>query len=140
MGHQQRGASSQSLRYLPSIGHRMARLTHLTLHNCLMPSMACWRLRPPSLSPSICASMVARPPWCDCRSCSASCRVLALSLVVCYLFNPTTAKWRFISLPDVLNIPRVATVQALALLVLDYIMIAPNVRGSFFGKVTIVRY
>jgi hypothetical protein len=64
---------------------------------------------------------------------------LALSLVVCYLFNPTT-KWRFISLPDVLNIPRVATVQALALLVLDYIMIAPNVRGSFFGKVTIVLY
>jgi hypothetical protein len=82
--------------------------------------------------------MVARPPWCDCRSCSASCRVLALSLVVYYLFNPTTAKWRFVSLPDVFNIPRVATVQAL--LVLDYIMIAPNVRGSFFGKVTIVRY
>jgi hypothetical protein len=65
---------------------------------------------------------------------------LALSLVVCYLFNPTTTKWRFISLPDVLNIRRVATVQALALLVLDYIMIAPNVRGSFFGKVTIVLY
>ena len=66
---------------------------------------------------------------------------LALSLVVCYLFNLTTTKWRFISLPDALNILRVATVLALALLVLDYILIAPNVHGSFFfGKVTIVLY
>jgi FlaA1/EpsC-like NDP-sugar epimerase len=66
---------------------------------------------------------------------------LALSLVVCYLFNLTTTKWRFISLPDALNILRVATVLALALLVLDYILIAPNVHGTFFfGKVTIVLY
>ena len=66
---------------------------------------------------------------------------LALSLVVCYLFNLTTTKWRFISLPDALNILRVAAVLALALLVLDYILIAPNVHGSFFfGKVTIVLY
>ena len=66
---------------------------------------------------------------------------LALSLVVCHLFNLTTTKWRFISLPDALNILRVAAVLALALLVLDYILIAPNVHGSFFfGKVTIVLY
>ncbi|WP_024519744.1 nucleoside-diphosphate sugar epimerase/dehydratase [Bradyrhizobium sp. Tv2a-2] len=66
---------------------------------------------------------------------------LALSLVVCYLFNLTTTKWRFISLPDALNILRVATVLALALLVLDYVLIAPNVHGTFFfGKVTIVLY
>src|SRR6201987_6011862 len=66
---------------------------------------------------------------------------LALSLVVCYLFNLTTTKWRFISLPDALNILRVASVLALALLVLDYILIAPNVHGTFFfGKVTIVLY
>src|SRR6201981_3308598 len=66
---------------------------------------------------------------------------LALSLVVCYLFNLTTTKWRFISLPDALNILRVATVLALALLVLDYILVAPNLHGTFlFGKVTIVLF
>jgi O-antigen biosynthesis protein WbqV len=66
---------------------------------------------------------------------------LALSVVVCYLFNLTTTKWRFISLPDALNILRVATLLATALLVLDYILVAPNVHGTFFfGKVTIVLY
>src|ERR1700752_364858 len=66
---------------------------------------------------------------------------LALSVAVCFLFNLTTTKWRFISLPDALNILRVATVLTLALLVLDYIFVFPNVRGSFFlGKVTIVLY
>ena len=66
---------------------------------------------------------------------------LVLSAVVCYLFNLTTTKWRFISLPDALNILRAATLLAVALLVLDYILVAPNLRGSFFfGKVTIVLY
>src|ERR1700739_1471003 len=66
---------------------------------------------------------------------------LALSIVVCYIFNLTTTKWRFISLPDALNILRVSTVLALALLVLDYILIAPNVHGTFFfGKVTIILF
>jgi FlaA1/EpsC-like NDP-sugar epimerase len=66
---------------------------------------------------------------------------LALSVVVCYFFNLTTTKWRFISLPDALNILRAATLLATALLVLDYILVAPNVHGTFFfGKVTIVLY
>src|SRR6202161_798552 len=66
---------------------------------------------------------------------------LVFSFVVCYLFNLTTTKWRFISLPDALNILRVATLLATALLVLDYILVAPNVHGTFFlGKVTIVLY
>jgi O-antigen biosynthesis protein WbqV len=66
---------------------------------------------------------------------------LALSIVVCYLFNLTTTKWRFISLPDALNILRVATILATALLVLDYILVAPNVHGTFFfGKVTIILF
>jgi FlaA1/EpsC-like NDP-sugar epimerase len=75
---------------------------------------------------------------------------IALSVVVCYAFNLTTTKWRFISLPDALNILRVATVLTVALLVLDYIFVAPNfhgtfvapnVQGSFFlGKITIVLY
>jgi FlaA1/EpsC-like NDP-sugar epimerase len=66
---------------------------------------------------------------------------VVFSVVVCYVFNLTTTKWRFISLPDALNILRAATVLALALLVLDYILVAPNVRGEFFvGKVTIVLF
>src|ERR1700716_1177456 len=63
---------------------------------------------------------------------------VAFSVVVCYAFNLTTTKWRFISLPDALNIFRAATVLALALLVLDYVFVAPNVYGGvFFGQVTI---
>jgi FlaA1/EpsC-like NDP-sugar epimerase len=68
---------------------------------------------------------------------------IAFSVVVCYVFNLTTTKWRFISLPDALNILRAATVLTLGLLVLDYIFIfvAPNVSGTFFlGRVTIVLY
>jgi FlaA1/EpsC-like NDP-sugar epimerase len=66
---------------------------------------------------------------------------VALSVVVCYAFHLTTTKWRFISLPDALNILRTATVLTIALLVLDYIFVAPNVYGGFFfGKVTIVLY
>src|SRR6195256_6266515 len=66
---------------------------------------------------------------------------IALSVVVCYVFNLTTTKWRFISLPDALNILRVATVLTVALLVLDYIFVAPNVKGAFFlGKTTIILF
>src|SRR5216683_4140011 len=75
---------------------------------------------------------------------------IALSVVVCYIFRLTTTKWRFISLPDALNILRVATVLAVALLVLDYIFVAPNVHGRpvapnvqgafFLGKTTIILY
>ena len=46
-----------------------------------------------------------------------------------------------LSLPDALNIFRAATVLTVALLVLDYIFVAPNVKGTFFlGKITIVLY
>src|SRR5258708_551471 len=66
---------------------------------------------------------------------------VAFSVVVCYAFNLTTTKWRFISLPDALNILRAAAVLTVALLVLDYIFVAPNVHGTFFlGKITIVLY
>jgi FlaA1/EpsC-like NDP-sugar epimerase len=75
---------------------------------------------------------------------------VAFSVVVGYACNLTTTKWRFISLPDALNILRVATVLAVALLVLDYIFVAPNVHGRpvapnvqgafFLGKTTIILY
>ena len=68
--------------------------------------------------------------------------------MVCYVFNLTTTKWRFISLPDALNILRAATVLTLALLVLDYIFVAilrarrsRRTSGPFFlGKITIILY
>jgi FlaA1/EpsC-like NDP-sugar epimerase len=75
---------------------------------------------------------------------------VALSVIVCYAFNLTTTKWRFISLPDALNILRAATVLTLALVVLDYVFVAPNVQGApvapnvsgvfFLGKITIILF
>src|SRR6266481_4034917 len=68
---------------------------------------------------------------------------VAFSVVVCYFFNLTTTKWRFISLPDALNILRVASVLTLALVVLDYVLIlvAPNAQGQIFiGRITIILY
>src|SRR5436305_3053619 len=75
---------------------------------------------------------------------------IALSVMVCYIFNLTTTKWRFFSLPDALNILRAATVLTLALVVLDYIFVAPNIHGApvapnlqgafFLGKITIILY
>src|SRR3981081_4873204 len=50
----------------------------------------------------------------------------AFSVVVCYAFNLTTTKWRFISLPDALNILRAATVLTVALLVLHSIFGEPT--------------
>jgi FlaA1/EpsC-like NDP-sugar epimerase len=50
-------------------------------------------------------------------------------------------KWRFTSLPDMMIIAKVATVLALTLLALDYVLVAPNVYGGyFFGKLTIILY
>ncbi|KIZ41557.1 MULTISPECIES: nucleoside-diphosphate sugar epimerase/dehydratase [Rhodopseudomonas] len=66
---------------------------------------------------------------------------VVFSFFVCYAFQLTTTKWRFISIPDLLNILRAASVLTIALLVLDYIFLAPNVYGTFFlGKTTIVIY
>ncbi len=51
------------------------------------------------------------------------------------------AKWRFTSLPDLYNIVRATTVLAVTLLALDYVLVAPNIYGTFFfGKITIALY
>src|SRR5436189_217053 len=61
--------------------------------------------------------------------------------LIYFLFGLHTSKWRFTSLPDLFNIVRAATVLALSLLVLDYILVSPQVYGQyFFGKITIVLY
>jgi FlaA1/EpsC-like NDP-sugar epimerase len=56
-------------------------------------------------------------------------------------FDLYRSKWRFASLPDLFNIVRAVTVLAVSLLVMDYILLAPNVYGTFFfGKITIALY
>jgi O-antigen biosynthesis protein WbqV len=66
---------------------------------------------------------------------------LVYAAVIYYVFGLFKAKWRFISLPDLFNITRAVTVLTLSLLALDYVLVAPNVLGSFFfGKITIALY
>jgi FlaA1/EpsC-like NDP-sugar epimerase len=58
-----------------------------------------------------------------------------------WLFHLYRGKWRFASLPDLANIFRAVTVLAISLLVLDYVLVAPNMLGVFFfGKITILLY
>jgi FlaA1/EpsC-like NDP-sugar epimerase len=66
---------------------------------------------------------------------------LLYSAVIYRLFGLYKSKWRFASLPDLSNIFRAATVLAVSLLALDYVLVAPNVLGTFFfGKITILLY
>ncbi len=66
---------------------------------------------------------------------------LIYAAVVYFIFNLHRNKWRFTSVPDLYNIFRAVTVLAVSLLVLDYVLVAPNVYGHFFfGKITILLY
>ena len=57
------------------------------------------------------------------------------------LFGLYKSKWRFTSLPDLYNIARSSTVLSATLLALDYVLVAPNIYGTFFfGKITIILY
>ncbi|MET0278693.1 MAG: nucleoside-diphosphate sugar epimerase/dehydratase [Pseudorhodoplanes sp.] len=67
--------------------------------------------------------------------------VMVYAGIVYSFFHLDDAKWRFASLPDLFNIFRSASVIALTLLVLDYVLVAPNLYGTFFfGKTTILIY
>jgi FlaA1/EpsC-like NDP-sugar epimerase len=66
---------------------------------------------------------------------------LIFAVLVFSRFRLSRSKWRFASLPDLANILSASTVLALTLVVIDYVLVAPNVRGSFFfGKITIIIY
>src|SRR6267378_729811 len=66
---------------------------------------------------------------------------VAYAGVVYAFFDLFKTKWRFTSLPDLMNIARASGVLAITLLVLDYVLVAPNLYGGFFfGKVTIALY
>ena len=66
---------------------------------------------------------------------------LVFAAAVYFLFGLHEAKWRFTSLPELLQIIRASAVLAISLLVLDYVLLSPNFYGTFFlGKVTIALY
>jgi FlaA1/EpsC-like NDP-sugar epimerase len=61
--------------------------------------------------------------------------------IVYWIFHLYIAKWRFASLPDLWNIFRAVTVLAVSLLVIDYVLVSPQLYGTFFfGKITIALY
>jgi FlaA1/EpsC-like NDP-sugar epimerase len=61
--------------------------------------------------------------------------------LIYFRFHLYESKWRFASLPDLMNIFRASSVLAVSLLALDYVLVSPNVLGEFFfGKITIVLY
>ena len=61
--------------------------------------------------------------------------------VVYFVIGLHRNKWRFTSVPDLYNLFRASTVLALSLLALDYVLLAPNVYGTFyFGKISILLY
>ena len=73
------------------------------------------------------------------RSC-CRCFVVYAGIVYC-VFRPLRGEVALRLAAGPLNIVRAATVLAVSLLVLDYILVAPNVYGAFFfGKITIVLY
>ncbi len=83
------------------------------------------------------AGLTDRWPWLV-RILPAYCVYAAL---IYWSFGLYRSKWRFASLPDLWNIFRAATVLAVSLLILDYILLSPKVYGGyFFGKITIVLY
>jgi O-antigen biosynthesis protein WbqV len=66
---------------------------------------------------------------------------LLYAAAVYFVFGLQRNKWRFTSVPDLYDIFRAATVLAVSLLALDYVLVAPNVYGGFFfGKITILLY
>jgi FlaA1/EpsC-like NDP-sugar epimerase len=61
--------------------------------------------------------------------------------IVYFFLGLHEPKWRFTSLPELSGIVRASTVLAVSLLILDYVMLSPNLYGSFFfGKITIALY
>ncbi|PZN99718.1 MAG: capsular biosynthesis protein [Hyphomicrobiales bacterium] len=66
---------------------------------------------------------------------------VAYAGLVYWFFSLYRSKWRFASLPDLSNIVKAVSVLTLTLLVVDYVLVAPNFYGAFyFGKITIALY
>ena len=55
---------------------------------------------------------------------------IAFAGVVYWFSHLYRSKWRFASLPDLFNIFRAATILALTLLVVDYVLVSPQLFGA----------
>jgi len=71
--------------------------------------------------------------------------ILAVTLpcaaLVYWASNLYKSKWRFASIPDLVNIVRAATILAVGFLVVDYILVSPQLIGHFyFGKSFVAVY
>ena len=67
--------------------------------------------------------------------------IVAYAGVVYWIFGLYRSQWRFASLPDLSNIFRAATVMAVSMIALDYLLLSPYFYGTFFfGKITIALY
>jgi len=65
----------------------------------------------------------------------------AFAGAVYLFFRLYQSKWRFASLPDLMAIAKASAVLALALLVIDYVVLAQNLYGGyFFGRQAIAIY
>ena len=81
--------------------------------------------------------LAARLPWLP----ALLAGFVICAAVVYFLLGLHEAKWRFTSLPELMRIIRASMVLAVSLLVLDYVLLAPNFYGTFFfGKITIALY
>src|SRR5262245_50695377 len=66
---------------------------------------------------------------------------LLYAAVIYFFIGLHRNKWRFTSIPDLYNLFRASTVLAISMLALGYILVAPNLYGTFFfGKITILLY
>jgi FlaA1/EpsC-like NDP-sugar epimerase len=66
---------------------------------------------------------------------------IAFAGIVYLFFRLYQSKWRFASLPDLMGIAKASVVLALAMLVIDYIVLAQNLYGGyFFGRQAIGIY
>jgi FlaA1/EpsC-like NDP-sugar epimerase len=66
---------------------------------------------------------------------------IAFAGVVYWFSQLYRSKWRFASLPDLFNIFQASGVLAMTLLVVDYVLVSPQLLGTFFfGKITIALY
>jgi FlaA1/EpsC-like NDP-sugar epimerase len=66
---------------------------------------------------------------------------LVYAAIVYFVIGLHRNKWRFTSVPDLYNLFRASTALAISLLAVDYVLLAPNIYGTFFfGKITILLY
>ncbi|MFI5011011.1 MAG: SDR family NAD(P)-dependent oxidoreductase [Hyphomicrobiales bacterium] len=66
---------------------------------------------------------------------------LPFAALVYWASNLYKSKWRFASIPDLVNIVRAASLLALGFLVVDYVLVSPQLLGHFyFGKAFVAVY